>query len=107
MKHIIVPRPRKLCISKVPVSVCGPTCKAEQGQKVEKMVPFVCLPEGRMAEHYARKVHAGESIPELMTMETSFTTKIEQPRHCVPVSGSSGYGTGAEFKSNFNYLRLD
>jgi len=93
-KHVTVNRPGQICVSKVPVAHCGPTCKAEASQKSEKVVPFTCLPEGRLAEHYARKSQAGEAIAnELRGMQISFTSKMEQPRHCIPISGGSGYGS--------------
>jgi hypothetical protein len=103
-KHVTVNRPGQICISKVPVALCGPVCKAEQSQKVEKVVPFTCLPEGRLAEHYARKTQAGEAIAdELRGMEVSFSTKMEQPRHCVPTTGSSGYGYGPGNGSGYGF----
>ena len=84
-KHIIIQKPGERCISKVPVASCGSTCTAKRGLKSEKSVPFACIPEGRLAEHYARKVQSGEAIAdELRGMDVSFTTKMEQPRHCVP-----------------------
>lgn len=97
MKHITIQRAGQICISKVPVAQCGAMCKAEQGQKVEKAVDFTCLPEGRLAEHYTRKAESGAMINhELMAMDASFTTKMEQPRHCVASSSSSRavYGSG-------------
>merc|ERR1712088_420913 len=108
-KHIVEQRPGEVCISKVPITFCGPICKAEQGQKVEKSVEFVCIPEGRLAEHYKQKAQAGESlVNELRSMDASFATKMYQPRHCVasgPVSNqggsvyrsgsSGGYGSGS------------
>jgi hypothetical protein len=108
-KHIVMQRPGEVCISKVPVTFCGPMCKAEQGQKVEKSVEFVCIPEGRLAEYYKHKAQAGESlVNELRSMDASFATKMYQPRHCVasgPVSNqggsvyrsgsSGGYGSGS------------
>jgi hypothetical protein len=108
-KHITIQRPGQVCISKVPVALCGTMCKAEQGQKVEKSVEFICIPEGRLAEHYMRKAQSGESLGnELRSMDASFATKMHQPRHCVasgPVSNqggsvyrsgsSGGYGSGS------------
>ena len=90
-KHIIIQKPGKTCISKVPVASCGLTCIAKQGLKSEKSVPFACIPEGRLAKHYARKVQSGEAIAdELRGMDVSFTTKMEQPRHCVSNLGGKG-----------------
>ena len=83
-KHITATRPGKICISKVPVASCGSICTAKRGIKAKKSVPFACLPNGRLADHYARKTRSGEAIAaELRGMEVSFTTKIKQPRHCV------------------------
>ena len=103
-KHITVNRPGQICVSKVPVAFCGPTCKAEQSQTAEKIVPFTCLPEGRLAEDYARKTQAGEAIAdELRAMQVSFSTKMEQPRHCVPISGGSGQGSGNAISGGSGY----
>ena len=89
LKHLTMMRPGKMCISKVPVTQCGPSCKSQESQMTVKPVPFTCLPLGRQAEHYLVKVQKGESLPELMHMETSFTTQMRQPSHCVHALVSS------------------
>ena len=97
-KHVIFNRPGQICVSKVPIVHCGTTCKIAAGKTVEKVVSFTCLPEGRLADHYARKIQSGEAIvDELRGLEVSFSSKIEQPRHCVPISSGSGYGSGNSF----------
>lgn len=91
LRHIIMQQQSKICISKVPVTQCGPSCKSMSSDLVEKTVPFVCLPPGRLADNYIRKVHQGKPVEELKSMETAFESKMNQPRHCVHalVSGST------------------
>jgi len=94
LRHLTLQRPGQMCISKVPVTQCGPSCKSEQSHQVEKSVPFTCLPLGRLAEHYMLKSQSGNTLNELLSMETTFTTTMKQPRHCVHslVSSSSSSG---------------
>ena len=87
------PNTRNICFSKVLVAHCGPTCKAEQGQLAEKVVPFTCLSEGRLADYYLRKISGESVVSELKNLPVSYSTKIMQPRHCVPANGGSGYGS--------------
>jgi len=82
LKHLTVKRAGELCISKVPVTQCGPSCKSERSSLVQKSVPFTCLPLGRLSDHYLRKASSG-IIPELATEQTSFSTMMAQPTHCV------------------------
>jgi len=94
LKHLTMMQPGKMCISKVPVTQCGPSCKSQESQMTEKSVEFTCMPRGRMAEHYMAKVQKGESIPELKDMEVSFETVMRQPSHCVHALVSSGVSRG-------------
>jgi hypothetical protein len=41
------------------------------------------MPQGRVAEIYVQKANNGQDLPELRTMDTSFETKVEQPKRCV------------------------
>ena len=50
---------------------------------VNKNVAFTCLPEGRTAEIYIQKANNGQDLPELRNLETSFESKVEQPKRCV------------------------
>merc|ERR1712200_25948 len=76
LRHLTMQRPGKMCFSKVPVTQCGPSCKSQGSEMTVKPVPFTCLPLGRQAEHYMTKVQSGEPMPELASMETSFTTQM-------------------------------
>jgi len=76
LRHLTVRRAGELCISKVPVTQCGPSCKSERSSMVQKSVPFTCLPAlGRLSDHYLRKASVG-IIPELATETTSFSTMM-------------------------------
>merc|ERR1712029_1026382 len=92
LRHLTMQRPGKMCFSKVPVTQCGPSCKSHGSEMTVKSVPFTCLPLGRQAEHYMTKVQRGEPMPELATMETSYTTQMRQPAHCVHALVSSVRG---------------
>merc|ERR1712198_286568 len=83
LRHLTEQLPGKMCFSKVPVTQCGPSCKSQGSEMTVKSVPFTCLPLGRQAEHYMTKVQSGEPMPELASMETSYTTEMRQPAHCV------------------------
>merc|ERR1712198_746630 len=92
LRHLIMQRPGKMCFSKVPVTQCGPSCKSQGSEMTVKPVPFTCLPLGRQAEHYMNKVQSGEPTPELASMETSYTSEMRQPAHCVHALVSSVRG---------------
>merc|ERR1711972_974631 len=82
LRHLTVRRAGELCISKVPVTQCGPSCKTERSSMVQKSVPFTCLPAlGRLSDHYLRKASVG-IIPELATETTSFSTMMTQRTNC-------------------------
>lgn len=84
LKHIVSKSSGdKVCISKIPLMHCGLGCKA--GQHVKKTVPFVCMPEGRMANYYIEKVMEGKVLRELYSMEESYVKEIRQVQHCVRV----------------------
>lgn len=48
-----------------------------------KSVEFTCLKQGRIAEHYVEKANNGQELPELRNLETSFESKVEQPKKCI------------------------
>merc|ERR1712111_325361 len=83
LRHLVTLRPGKVCISKIPVTECGPSCKPHKSQMTLKPVPFTCLPLGRMAENYLEKVIKGEALPEITTKETSFTSEVRMPAQCI------------------------
>merc|ERR1712198_356680 len=92
LRHLTEQLPGKMCFSKVPVTQCGPSCKSQGSEMTVKTVPFTCLPLGRQAKHYVTKVQRGEPMPELASMETSYTTQMRQPAHCVHALVSSVRG---------------
>merc|ERR1719317_1601743 len=83
LKHLTMDRPGKKCFSKTPVTQCGPSCKPQASKLTVKPVDFTCLPLGRQAEHYMSKVNKGVQMPELANLDTSFTTEMAQPAHCI------------------------
>jgi hypothetical protein len=89
--HVSVERPGELCISKVPITTCGPLGRPA-GEKVKKDVPFVCIPaKTRLAEHIAHKINSGHMIgAELGSLPESFKSSMEQPRNCVSAASGSG-----------------
>merc|ERR1712029_332525 len=42
LRHLIQKRPGQVCLSKVPVTQCGPSCKPQKSQLTVKAVPFTC-----------------------------------------------------------------
>ena len=53
------------------------------GKLMSKNVSYACIPEGRTADHYAKKANVGHDLSELSQLETSFDRIIEQPQFCV------------------------
>merc|ERR1712119_8368 len=76
LRHLSIQQGGKMCFSKVPVTQCGPSCKSQDSKMTVKTVEFTCMPAGRMAEIYKNK-------------ETSFSSKMPQPSHCVHALVSS------------------
>ncbi len=60
--------------------------KVESGKSINKTVAFTCLPVGRLADHYQEKAKAGQLLPELKKLETTFEKSIEQPKRCEKAS---------------------
>merc|ERR1712029_648025 len=83
LRHLIQKRPGQVCLSKVPVSQCGPSCKPQKSQLTVKAVPFTCLPEGPVVERLVAKVIIGQELPELATKVTSFAAQVRMPAHCI------------------------
>merc|ERR1712168_35831 len=83
LRHLIQKRPGQVCLSKIPITQCGPSCKPQKSQLTLKAVPFTCLPEGPVVEKLIAKVIIGQELPELATKVTSFTAQVRMPAHCV------------------------
>merc|ERR1719450_1169716 len=94
---------RAVCVSRVPITGCGPSCKSRADVYVEKEIPFVCFPKnGTFARSYylvnlRRRVQRGELMPELEDEHyvTAFTRKIRMPPFCKhtlvpPVAAEAG-----------------
>merc|ERR1711926_32246 len=75
--------------AKVPITQCGPSCKSQDSKMTEKTVEFTCMPAGRQADLYLKKVNQGKLIPEFKNLETSFSSQMPQPSHCVHALVSS------------------
>merc|ERR1712200_228588 len=79
LRHLFIQRGVKMGFSKVPITQCGPSCKSQDSKMTEKTVEFTCMPDGRQADFYKRKVNRGDLILELKNMETSFSSQMPQP----------------------------
>merc|ERR1719334_968926 len=75
--------------AKVPLNQCGPSCKSQDSKMTEKTVEFTCMPAGRQADLYLKKVNQGKLIPEFKNLETSFSSQMPQPSLCVHALVSS------------------
>merc|ERR1711973_849045 len=89
LRHLSIQRGVKMCFSKVPITQCGPSCKSQDSKMTEKTVEFTCMPAGRRADLYLKKVNQGKLIPEFKNLETSFSSQMPQPSHCVHALVSS------------------
>merc|ERR1719462_288393 len=89
LRHLSIQRGVKMCFSKVPITQCGPSCKSQDSKMTEKTVEFTCMPAGRQADLYLKKVNQGKLIPEFKNLETSFSSRMPQPSHCVHALVSS------------------
>merc|ERR1712126_758777 len=89
LRHLSIQRGVKMCFSKVPITQCGPSCKSQDSKMTEKTVEFTCMPAGRQADLYLKKVNQGKLIPEFKNLETSFSSQMPQPSHCVHALVSS------------------
>merc|ERR1712029_1032000 len=90
LRHLIQKRPGQGCLSKVPVTQCGPSCKPQKSQLTVKAVPFTCLKEGPVVEKLVAKAITGQELPELATKVTSFTAQVRMPANCVHALVSKG-----------------
>lgn len=86
LKHAVIRQPGQICISKKAVTQCAAGCEPSHIPLLEKQIPFTCLKEDRVAEHYVKKAERGERLTELEARNTSFETKVPQPRSCVPAT---------------------
>ncbi len=75
--------------------------KVESGKSINKTVAFTCLPVGRLADHYLEKAKAGQLLPELKKLETTFEISIEQPKRCEQVSIIKNLKDNIEIAWNF------
>jgi len=82
MMHSTIWQGPSFCISQIPVLQCGTGCSPRS--MVTKPVPFTCLPatRERVIRLYEEKVRRGDILPELRSMQKSFTTKMFVPVSC-------------------------
>ena len=80
--HSIVQQDNRTCISQIPVLECSSGCSSKT--LVSKLVPYTCLPMGnkRIVKVYEEKVRRGEILPELRSMNKSFSANVEVPVSC-------------------------
>merc|ERR1719392_238118 len=105
LKHIILEGASKtrraVCVSKVPITGCGPSCKSRSASYVKKAIPFACIPKnkelanGHSTMWIREMVKRGEFMPELEKYPTTFTRKIRMPPSCkhslvTPVAAEAG-----------------
>ena len=86
LKYAILRRPGQICISQKPVTQCAIGCQPAHPEALNKKIPFTCLKEDRVAEHYAKKADRGHKMVELANRPTEFESVVPQPRACVPAS---------------------
>nr|ADD73552.1 vitellogenin 2 [Paracyclopina nana] len=86
LKHVIVKRPNQVCISMKAVTQCSPGCQASHAELLNKKIPFTCLAEDRVAEHYVKKANRGQRMSELEARPLAFEIEVPQPRSCVRAS---------------------
>ena len=48
----------------------------QDSKMTEKTVEFTCMPAGRQADLYLKKVNQGKLIPEFKNLETSFSSQV-------------------------------
>jgi len=82
MKHSTIRQGSNFCISQLPVLQCGVGCSPKS--MITNPVPFTCLPatRERVIRLYEEKIKRGDVLPELRTMQRSFTTKMYVPVTC-------------------------
>merc|ERR1712025_1402208 len=78
LKHAVLRRPNQVCLSKKQVTQCAAGCQPSHTQLLEKQIPFTCLKDDRVAQHYVQKAERGEKLPELQQRPTTFDTKVPQ-----------------------------
>ena len=49
----------------------------QDSKMTEKTVEFTCMPAGRQADLYLKKVNQGKLIPEFKNLETSFSSQVQ------------------------------
>jgi len=81
-RHSIIRHGDRLCISQIPIVECGSGCSARS--EIAKEVTFTCLPANRerVNKLYEEKVNRGEILPELRTMDKTFSSMMTVPVSC-------------------------
>merc|ERR1719334_1499300 len=100
LRHYILPTPsfleNEMCVSQVPLPTCGPSCRPQNSEMIEKVLPFTCLnlDGGNVdAKRIERMVRRGELVPELEGLPTDIMHRVRMPAHCThalvtPISGN-------------------
>jgi len=88
MKHSVIKKEGRVCISQAPVSSC--LNDFEAASNIQKTISFTCLPAAnKVSRLYVDKVMRGEILPELMRMETHSWISTQMPVFCVQSSNST------------------
>jgi len=81
MKHSIIQKHGKTCISKVPVITCQPGYVAQS--HISKSVSYTCLStSNKVAKLYVDKVERGDILTELKSLDTHHTHSLHMPLSC-------------------------
>jgi len=81
MKHSIIEKEGKTCISKVPVTSCQPGYLTQS--TIQKSVSFTCLTtSNKVVKLYVDKVERGDILPELKSLDTHHTLTLQMPLSC-------------------------
>merc|ERR1719222_1277357 len=77
MKHAMVKQGQTVCISQIPISECGRGCFPRS--TINKTISFTCLPSNRprVVNMYEEKIRSNEILPELRSMDKTFSSKME------------------------------
>jgi len=82
MKHSVIKKEGRVCISQVPISSC--LSDFEAASNIQKTISFTCLPaSNKVARLYVDKVMRGEILRELRSMDTHYWLPTQMPVFCI------------------------
>merc|ERR1719318_1650329 len=80
MRHLVEESPKKVCISKLQVNVCGSSSIPKQ--VIMKEVPYFCVPKDTAGSTLKRIAEQGEKIQNVDEHPTSYTKMVSHPMQC-------------------------